>query len=154
MDPIQTVSTNQIDKPTYNLRILLWGVLCTIPMLLLIKSGSAFFILAVFVAVFVPLIFSKLFEGDLRSSTEINFYPDGVSVNDEKFNYKDLSKIKAFKRNKGQFIYARFWGKEGADNRWVFYDVWIKNGDLRDIFTKQVRAYNDAAPADEKVNYV
>jgi hypothetical protein len=154
MDPILTISTNQIDKSSYNMRMLLWGLLSAVILLLLLWSNEMFFIIGVAVAVFTPMFFSKLFEGDLRSSVEIAFYPDGIAVNDDKFNYKDLRKIKAFKTNKGSFIYTHFWAKDGSENRWVFYNAWIKQDNLQDIFTRQVRAYNEAAPADEKIKYV
>lgn len=154
MDPILTVSTNQIDKSSYNLRILLWGLLSAVILLILLRSNEVFFILGIAVSVFTPMIFSKLFEGDLRSSAEIAFYAGGISVNDDSFNYKDLRKIKAFKASKGEFVYTHFWAKDGSEHRWVFYNVYIKHDSLQDIFAKQVRAYNAAAPAGEKIRYI
>jgi hypothetical protein len=154
MDAILTVSTNQIDKSSYNMRMLLWGLLSAVILLLLLRSNEVYFILGIAVAVFTPMVFSKLFEGDLRSSVEIAFYPDGISVNDNKFNYKDLRKIKALKTNKGNFVYTHFWAKDGSEDRWVLYNVYIKHDNLHDIFAKQIRAYNDAAPAGEKIKYV
>ncbi len=154
MDPILTISTNQIDKSSYNMRLLLWGLLSAVILLILLRSNEVFFILGIAVTVFAPMLFSKLFEGDLRSSVEIAFYPDGISVNDDKFNYKDLRKIKALKAGKGNFVYTHFWAKDGSENRWVFYNVYINHDGLRDIFAKQVRAYNDAAPAGDKIKYV
>jgi hypothetical protein len=154
MDAILTVSTNQIDKSSYNLRMLLWGLFSAVILILLLRSNEVFFVLGVAVAVFTPMVFSKLFEGGLRSSADIAFYPDGISINDDKINYKDLSKIKALKASKGNFIYAHFWAKDGSENRWVFYNVYIKQESLRDIFSKQVRAYNDAAPAEERIKYI
>jgi hypothetical protein len=154
MDPILTISTNQIDKSSYNMRMLLWGLLSAVILLILLRSNEMFFIIGVAVAVFTPMFFSKLFEGDLRSSVEIAFYPDGISVNDDKFNYKDLRKIKAFKTNKGSFIYTHFWAKDGSEHRWVFYDISIEHDCLQKIFAKQVRTYNETAPAEEKIKYV
>jgi hypothetical protein len=154
MDPILTVSTNQIDKSSYNLRLLLWGLVSAVILFILLRSNEVFFILGIAVAVFTPMIVSKLFEGDLRSGVEIAFYPDGISVNDDKFNYKDLRKIKALKTNKGDFVYTHFWAKDGSENRWVFYNVNIEHNNLQEIFAKQVRAYNDAAPAVDKIKYV
>jgi hypothetical protein len=154
MDPILNVSTNQIDKSSYNMRLLLWGLFSAVILFILLRSNEFFFILGIAVAVFTPMIVSKLFEGDLRSSVEIAFYPDGISVNDDKFNYKDLRKIKVLKTNKGNFVYTHFWAKDGSENRWVFYNVCIKHENLQDIFAKQVRAYNDAAPAGDKIKYV
>src|SRR5580692_4530876 len=101
MDAILTVSTNQIDKSSYNLRMLLWGLFSAVILILLLRSNEVFFVLGVAVAVFTPMVFSKLFEGGLRSSADIAFYPDGISINDDKINYKDLSKIKALKASKG-----------------------------------------------------
>jgi len=154
MDPILTVSTNQIDKSSYNMRLLLWGLFSAVILFILLRSNEVFFILGIAVAVFTPMIVSKLFEGDLRSSVEIAFYPDGISVNDDIFNYKDLRKIKALKTNKGNLVYTHFWAKDGSENRWVFYNVNIKHENLQEIFGKQVSAYNDAAPAGDKIKYV
>jgi hypothetical protein len=154
MDVILTVSTNQIDKSSYNLRLLLWGLFSAVILLILLRSNEVFFILGIAVAVFAPMIVSKLFEGDLRSGVEIAFYADGLSVNDDKFNYKDLRKIKALKTNKGSFVYTHFWAKDGSEHRWVFYNVYIKQESLQEIFAKQVRAYNETASAGDKIKYV
>ena len=154
MDAILTISTNQIDKSSYHMRMLLWGLLSAVILLILLRSNEVFFILGIAVAVFTPMVFSKLFEGDLRSSVEITFYPDGISVNDDKFHYKDLRKIKALKTNKGNFVYTHFWAKDGSEDRWVFYNALIKHDNLQDIFSRQVRAYNDAAPAKERIKYI
>jgi hypothetical protein len=154
MEPILTISTEQIDKSSYNLRLLLWGLFSAVILLILLRSNEVFFILGIAVAVFTPMIFSKLLEGDLRSSAGIAFYPDGISVNDDRFNYKDLRKIKVLKTSKGDFVYTHFWAKDGSEHRWVFYNSWIEQDNLQDIFAKQVRAYNDAAPAEEKIKYI
>lgn len=154
MDPILTISTNQIDKSSYNLRLLLWGLFSAVILFVLLRSNEFFFILGIAVAVFTPMIFSKLLEGDLQSSAEITFYPDGISVNDDKFNYKDLRKIKALQTRNGSFIYTHFWAKDGSEHRWVFYDISIEHDCLQKIFAKQVRTYNETAPAEEKIKYV
>jgi hypothetical protein len=154
MEPILTISTNQIDKSSYNMRMLLWGLFSATVLLILLKSNEVVFIVGVGVAVFAPMLFSKLFEGGLRSTAEIGFYPDGILINDEKFNYKDLKKIKAFKTSKGSFIYTHFWAKDGSEHRWVFYNVDIDHENLQTLFAKQVRTYNEAAPVNEKIKYI
>ena len=154
MEPILTVSTSQIDKSSYNLRMLSWGVVSAIVLLILLRSSEVWFIVGVGVAVFTPMVFSSLFEGGLRSAAEIAFYLDGISINGERFGYNGLRKMKVLKAGKGNLIYTHFWAKDDSEHRWVFYNLDINHENLQQIFAKQVRAYNEAVPAADKINYI